>query len=432
MRAYAVWFVGALTTLAIACGDTEAPSSASCTPECRSGFVCALGECISACNPPCARGEHCTGTGSAVACVADGVDGGSLSDVQGPADASADGAPPDVSAVDGGMTDVPVGKDVSTTTDTGDDAADVGADLGMDAAVDVEMDAGIDAGMDSGVDVSALDVATDVTPADVVVDVARPDVFRPDVPVDAPAHCGYPGEACCIGIACVPGAECFSERCVAIARGSAECDHPGVCPSGLACIGLQFCGQRSCYQCGIARGTVPFGVECMNGAQCATGVCDRGRCTTACTIGSTGDSECAARSAGWICAQRIYGVLAADGGAPEGFVTLGSCVQSCARNADCTGGRACLPTVNYLNDRISFLCNTTDRTGAVGTRCDLPEQCQSGLCVPVGTSGGGTVCTAPCVSNSDCPTSAPVCERISLVTPAGEFQAIRGCLPAIP
>jgi hypothetical protein len=31
-----------------------------CFPECRSGFICSAGSCISACNPPCAASQECT------------------------------------------------------------------------------------------------------------------------------------------------------------------------------------------------------------------------------------------------------------------------------------------------------------------------------------------------------------------------------------
>lgn len=55
-------------------GSQPAPgtpgSSAGCTPACRSGYICYQGQCISACNPPCAAGEQCTAAGE---CVAQGA-----------------------------------------------------------------------------------------------------------------------------------------------------------------------------------------------------------------------------------------------------------------------------------------------------------------------------------------------------------------------
>jgi hypothetical protein len=35
----------------------------TCTPACRSGFLCLQGQCVSACNPPCAAGETCAESG---------------------------------------------------------------------------------------------------------------------------------------------------------------------------------------------------------------------------------------------------------------------------------------------------------------------------------------------------------------------------------
>lgn len=37
--------------------------STACVPACRSGFTCVEGQCVSACNPPCAAGERCTASG---------------------------------------------------------------------------------------------------------------------------------------------------------------------------------------------------------------------------------------------------------------------------------------------------------------------------------------------------------------------------------
>jgi hypothetical protein len=39
-----------------------------CTPACRAGYLCQQGQCISACNPPCAAGQRCTAEAE---CVAD-------------------------------------------------------------------------------------------------------------------------------------------------------------------------------------------------------------------------------------------------------------------------------------------------------------------------------------------------------------------------
>ncbi|MFW5924994.1 MAG: hypothetical protein ACOC9O_02365 [Myxococcota bacterium] len=48
---------------AVVQAQAQAPEEeeSSCVPACRSGYVCRQGECVSACNPPCADGERCTG-----------------------------------------------------------------------------------------------------------------------------------------------------------------------------------------------------------------------------------------------------------------------------------------------------------------------------------------------------------------------------------
>jgi hypothetical protein len=37
-----------------------------CVPDCRDGFVCVKGECVSGCNPPCDEGERCTADGQCI------------------------------------------------------------------------------------------------------------------------------------------------------------------------------------------------------------------------------------------------------------------------------------------------------------------------------------------------------------------------------
>lgn len=422
MRAPVLWIVW-IAALG-ACGDNTTATAPSCVPECRAGFTCVSGSCVSACNPPCGRNERCSGSGAAAVCVSTLGDAGDDLGNDAPA---ADATP----QTDGAADDA---SDASTATDAPADGPGDGS--AGDATAD-DVPRRTDGVVSDGEGMDAAD-ATVVTDVPAVMDVPRMDVVadaaRTDAGLDAvaPTHCGNPGEICCVDVSCIPGAECIDNRCVPLSRAAAECDHPGVCPTGYACLGPQFCGDRTCFQCGVSRGTVAFGGDCTGGMQCASGVCDRGRCTTACTIGSTGDSECNARSAGWTCTQRIYGVGQRDGSIdPVGYVTLGTCAQSCGRNADCTAGRACLPTTNFLTDRINFICGITTRTGVAGTACDRPEQCQSGLCIPGVLPDAGSGCTAPCVSNSDCPPSAPVCERLTLITPAGSFQTTRGCLPSM-
>jgi len=56
----------ACLTLATASHAQEGDEQ-KCVPQCRAGYVCAEGKCVSACNPPCASDESCTAAGACVA-----------------------------------------------------------------------------------------------------------------------------------------------------------------------------------------------------------------------------------------------------------------------------------------------------------------------------------------------------------------------------
>ncbi len=46
---------------------TTSAQAKDCLPSCRDGYLCHQGQCIAACNPPCAQGEQCVGEGQCVA-----------------------------------------------------------------------------------------------------------------------------------------------------------------------------------------------------------------------------------------------------------------------------------------------------------------------------------------------------------------------------
>jgi hypothetical protein len=50
--------------------SSEASVQTECVPQCRSGFMCHGGLCVSKCNPPCAEGQMCTAEGECMAAVA--------------------------------------------------------------------------------------------------------------------------------------------------------------------------------------------------------------------------------------------------------------------------------------------------------------------------------------------------------------------------
>jgi hypothetical protein len=49
-----------ITTIAF-CQDTL-----KCVPDCRTGFVCMNGICVSKCNPPCPQGTNCDSSGNCI------------------------------------------------------------------------------------------------------------------------------------------------------------------------------------------------------------------------------------------------------------------------------------------------------------------------------------------------------------------------------
>lgn len=64
LAALAVLFLGALH---IPANASAQQAGDVCLPDCREGYVCVQGQCVSACNPPCDDGEVCTGEAMCVA-----------------------------------------------------------------------------------------------------------------------------------------------------------------------------------------------------------------------------------------------------------------------------------------------------------------------------------------------------------------------------
>ena len=59
--------------------------------------------------------------------------------------------------------------------------------------------------------------------------------------------------------------------------------------------------------------------------------------------------------------------------------------------------------------------------------CTNGTQCQASICIPNASGSGGT-CTAPCVTNADCPSAAPMCVDLAYGRPSGATQPGRGCV----
>lgn len=102
-----------LASFVLATGCSSAP--APCVPDCRAGFVCVAGACVSACNPPCGAGLVCTASATCERAP------------------DADAGPDDAGTIDGGAPDDDAGSgdDAGPGDDAG--AGDAGGG-GSDAA----------------------------------------------------------------------------------------------------------------------------------------------------------------------------------------------------------------------------------------------------------------------------------------------------------
>lgn len=70
--------------------DATAPAAAECFPECRKGYLCHQGQCVSRCNPRCADGETCLDDGI---CQAASPPPAATPALEAPATAAAEPAP---------------------------------------------------------------------------------------------------------------------------------------------------------------------------------------------------------------------------------------------------------------------------------------------------------------------------------------------------
>ncbi len=410
MRRRVLWamILGAAVAV-VGCGSGDNGSvAAPCVPACRDGYACSFGNCVSACNPPCGPTELCAVVASIPGCVS--------RDAAAPTDATA----PPVDVVIPPM-DASAGTDVWPMDVTAPDDGSLPPDASTDAPV---MDA-------PGMDGAHTDTptGTDVSPA------SDGDVFDVGtLPDTTPVPCGALGQLCCDTLACLGGLICDTSagHCVTLMSQPGECHRASDCHGGSVCGGPSGCAPRWCYLCQVAMGVARWDAPCTGASQCASGVCFRGHCSAACDFGGTGDADCTAIAAGSRCVAMIFGLPPiSDAGIPATWQTFGACTPGCARNADCGAGRVCLPTANLLLDRLDLTCGTTTVAGTAGTPCTDGSTCASGLCIlGAFADGGGGACTAPCVTNADCPAAAPVCSPITYETPSGGPQPGNGCLPA--
>jgi hypothetical protein len=167
-----------------------------------------------------------------------------------------------------------------------------------------------------------------------------------------------------------------------VTPGDHSCQDDADCPLLIRRLGGPSNVRLTCQNHACVEGQAGYGLECVDGAQCQTGVClrdpwssdgfDPGACTQRCTLG--------------------------QGGCPNGDGCVdvggqGTCLpgRQCLANADCGGGSntRCLPDFDGVY-RCRRLC-LRDANCAAGDRCvDLGYG--AGVCEPPGSRVNGDSC----------------------------------------
>jgi hypothetical protein len=198
--------------------------------------------------------------------------------------------------------------------------------------------------------------------------------------LDAPATgpCGGSGEACCaVGPACEAKGCCVAGAC--LAAPCEVCGTPGqACCSGVLCAPGAICAEKMCRSCGGAGEAC-----CPVGACTAGGCCFGGNCVAS-GQSCGGSGACSA------------GRCAACGGKEQPCCGTGASARCQEPGSACQGalcrpcggpGQACCP-----GDGVTPRCAAGARCGADGTcqTCGGPGQ----PCCPGNTCGGGGCCFA--------------------------------------
>lgn len=158
-----------------------------------------------------------------------------------------------------------------------------------------------------------------------------------------------------------------------------------------------------------------LGASCARGAECASGLCDGGRCTARCDVldrdtcpggfycdgrGSCGEGRCVAGTPG---SRRIGNECTRDDQcatlvcADPGDGTAPRCATPCPAG----GGRGCADDMicHATTDGCGACLRAPDAAGAFGTGCADDADCASGRCYAPGPTG---VCTAACGPGGRC------------------------------
>jgi basic membrane protein A len=168
-------------------------------------------------------------------------------------------------------------------------------------------------------------------------------------------------------------------------------------------------------------GSAIFGAVCGSAGECASGLCQGGRCSQTCSASSPCPSGSGATcGAGGVC-QFANGGDGAFGDTCSGnsdctsaLCVTGKCSQTC-------GGASTCPEV--YNDCVGGQCTflTTGST-AFGGKCSLGSDCQTGRCNDgrcTQPCGGGAACPG---TNTECNTGPNLCRFLSPPPLTGDLK----------
>lgn len=238
---------------------------------------------------------------------------------------------------------------------------------------------------------------------------------------------------------CTFDAQCTSDICLGLTRMmmpynfcSRPCGRSGDCPTDFTCAyvsGMSFCLPEAFFGA-TATFDTPAGGACMAGSI----ACQSGWCNTAmnvCLESCSRNSDCA--SFGGSCwtygrppatgTGMLYDHICVDqpGSAAGVACTQNSgcrsgicnryrstCASQCCADRDCAANENCViydldPTTSDIV-KVCAPRPATQGTAALGATCAMPNDCESGVCVPLDPNDMNSPrrCSTTCCTQSDC------------------------------
>ncbi len=191
-------------------------------------------------------------------------------------------------------------------------------------------------------------------------------------------------------VGCGDDPKAINEAC----QSNGDCEggvcHAGVCASttpldnGKACTGNGECKSFNCENGKCAAGKAKEGADCLNKLECASTSCEAKKCTL----------------------KALSSACATDAQCKSGICNAKTCVKSCTKPADCDKGQVC------SGDGKKQFCTKPKYNTQIGKSCAISGTCPSGLKCLGAKNDPGTVCTAECKSDVDCPPDR-ACEEIA-------------------